>query len=217
MKQSWLLLALTPFFVACASVHPGYDGMAVDNKIPMKISAQTVGKNAEDDSFQLVEVTLENTSSKWVKISTGRVLIADKAAEEISLVVGNDLRDWAKAVANRDRIEAQNDGVLMASLVSAGALATALSKDKTVRSIGAISSAGGVGMAAHRVYNASLRDAEGVEQNPEDYITSPVSIPGKLFQRRWLVLNKPAGQLVRTLVVEFETATGEKDTYVVGL
>ena len=217
MKHVLLALVCLPFLASCATVHSEYAGMAAENKLPLKLSATTVGDTAQEDSFQLVEITMENTSDKWVKVTSGKVLIGEAAANDISVMVGNDLRDWAKAVSNREKIKSQNDGVLMASLLTAGAVASVASGDRTVQAAGNLSQAVGYGMIADRLYSGMMRDAMGVAQTPEDYVTAPVNIPGKLFQRRWLVLNKPAGQLVRTLVVEFETTTGEKDIYVVGL
>lgn len=53
----------------------------------------------------------------------------------------------------------------------------------------------------------------GNKDAPDQHLYTAFAIPAKMFQRRWLLLNKPVGTLIKDLVVDLETADGERARY----
>ncbi len=214
-------IAFASQFIACASTHPGNEGVSLksDSHLPLKISAQTI-ENAEGESFQLIEVTLENTSENWVKINRSRVVISNPAETQISVVLGQDLNDWAQAMQLRFQKDEHNKKLLQLGLVTAGAIAVAAGSKNNDANLAAAGSAAVLGTYAWAVTDVIRQAYKKVEQSekvPDNHIYRPLSVPGKMFLRRWVLLNKPAHSLVGTLVLDLETLDGEKNTYAIKL
>ena len=215
MSKMILTLLAALFLVACASTHPGTSGQsqAPQPKIPLKLSAQNIDEE-ESDAFQLIEVTLENTSDRWVKISKVQYLIQDPDTSKLSVVLGQDLSDWAQASANKRKVEMHNRQMVQAGLVGLGAVAMASSgKNSDMGVAGALMTTGTYGWVLSDAIRADLRNAEGVKQVPANHLYHPASVPGKMFLRRWILLNKPSDSVVKVMRIEIETIEGEKETY----
>lgn len=216
-----LILTLSATMIACATTHPGMEGKSVNATptIPLKISARTV-ENQSKGAFQLVEVTLENTSDDWVRIDHSEVLINDPAESKVSVVMGDDLKVWAEAVITKEKQEAHNKAMVQTGILAAGTAAAVLGAgrgDRGLATAGAAAMVGTYAWAAADVISASVDAAQGVKKVPETHLYKQVSIPGKMYLRRWVLMNKPADRIIQRVALQFETVDGTKDVYVVPL
>ena len=205
---------------ACASTHPGKKGYSLKGTtIPIKISAQNIDYDPKG-AFQLIEVTLENPSNDWVKIAHTEVVIANPAESKISVVLGKDLKYWAEAMNERYKIKQHNQEMLQTGLLAAGAVAAVAGvKDgnSNLASAGAGLMTATYGWAVADVISTKIDLAEQSDKSPENHLYHPFSLPSQLFLRRWILINKPVGQHVNKLVIEFETVEGEKDLYEISI
>jgi hypothetical protein len=196
--------------MACASTHPGKLGVAKSgDSLPLKISGETVSVGS---SYQLVEVTFENLDQDWLRISKTEVVIKNPAASKLSIVTGQDLKDWATAMDLQQKMEMQNRQTAQSGLILAGAVLSG-SSNKDVATAGALAGVGGVAWAVSDAIKYSLREAEGTKAVPENHLYHPFAVPGKMFNRRWVVVNIPPGQELANLLLEVETVDGKKGTY----
>jgi hypothetical protein len=213
------LSGLIPFLISCASTHPGSMGQSLTPhskfELPMIVSASTIDRAAEE-SFQLVEITIENKSGKWLRIHKARVVMDQETSQSMSVVLGQDLKDWADAMKLRLQKDQHNKQMLQAGLMTAGAVAAASgsqSNNSNLASAGVIVLAGSYVWAVSDVISSSLRNAESVDKVPQNHLHQPFSVPGKMFLRKWILFNKPPMSIIRSLVIDFETVEGEKGTY----
>lgn len=222
MKNRFIfVLGFTGFLMACATTHPGNQGQSLnkDSRLPFKISAQTI-EESQEESFQLIEVTLENTSENWLKVNRSQIVIDNPAESKLSVVLGKDLKDWAQAMSLRLQKDEHNKQLLRLGLTAAGAVAMGVGSkndDSALVAAGALTVVGTYAWAVTDVIRQSYQAAEQSEKVPENHIYQPFSVPGKMFLRRWVLLNKPYKSVVNNLVLELETVQGEKDTYEIKL
>lgn len=52
---------------------------------------------------------------------------------------------------------------------------------------------------------------------PKDHISTPFSVPGRMFLRRWFLLNKPLNKKISVLPLEITLEDGTKAIYTVNL
>ncbi len=202
---------------ACATIHPGVKVPPKSETLPLAISAQTL-EGRPSETFQLVEVTLENVAPTWVKVDKSEVVIDHPETSKVSLVVGKDLVDWAKAMELRSNQENHNKNMWQLGLVGLGAI-TALTSPIGSDSQKAGLAAAGVGTGWMAVDSVDKSHKKGTRVNhvPDNHLCEPFAIPGKMYLRRWVLINKPVGTMLDKLVVRFETVDGEKETYVLQL
>lgn len=210
-KLQFLIMPLAFFVMGCATTHPGNVGKSIkaSSPIPIKISAQSVD-GSYDDTYQLIDVTIENMSERWVKINSAQVVISNPA--ELSVIKGEDLRHWSQAMRFKLEKDQHNAEIAQAVILTGGVIA-AHSNDSATSAAGSIATLGVLGWAVADAVNFSYRKATQAGAFPENHLYSPFSIPGRLFTRRWVVLNKPLNVEVQKLVIEVETISGEKDVY----
>lgn len=209
-------------FVGCASVHPGHKALT-SNKVPpvlpIVVSAESVEKS-QNATFQLVEVTIENKSESWFRVKSSKVIINNPSESGISVIVGNDLKDWGKAMAFKNKMDKHNSDMALGGLATAGTVAlVAGAKNNNSNLV----NAGGAAILTSELWgltdivNESLRTAEGVQTVPENHLYHPFSVPGKLFIRKWVLLNKPINKEINKIVLEIESNDNERETYEVTL
>jgi hypothetical protein len=190
-----------------------------NNNINLAVSAESVGDAA--DSFELIYVTFENKGDRWIKIEDVEVPIEPKDIDKISVVVGKDLTDWASAVEEREKLRQHNKEVALASVAAVGAVAAiATSKSesntgKAVNATGGALVAGALSYALVDTISNSRTIANSPKKVPENHIYQPFSVPGKLFIRKWLLINRPSGMKIDELVLSVKTIDGERERYVV--
>lgn len=224
MKIKFLLLLTFGIlnFVGCASVHPGHKAVTSNNAppvLPIIVSANNI-ESSKNSTYQLIEVTIENKSGSWFRAKSSKLIINNPSESGVSVIVGNDLKDWGKAMAFKNKMDKHNNDIAMGSLAAAGTAALIAGADNNNSNL---TKAGSVAILSAEVWglteviNESLRNAEGVQAVPENHLYHSFSIPGKMFVRKWLLLNKPIDKVVNKLVLEIESNDNEKDTYEVTL
>ncbi len=219
MRKKYLTIPLTLITLACASTHPGQLGQSIykENKLPLKISAKEI-KYGGRDNFKLIDMTLENTDEKWLRISKARVITEETPG--VNVVLGKDLYLWAEAALNQAQINAQNRNMVLGVLLLAGSAALIAShrqghSDSTLAAAGATAAGSAVVINAVDEITTAKRKAEESKRITEDHLYSPTAVPGKMFLRRWVLINKPSATPLHKVLVEFETEEGVKDTYAV--
>jgi len=214
------LFTASVLMMACASTHPGKLGRTDSgsaSKLPLVISAKLIN-NSDSEAFELLEVTLENTSDKWLRLNQSEVVITGDMTSQLSVVVGQDLRTWAEAAALREKVDRQNKDVLQTGLILGGAIAMAGSgKNKSLGDAGALMALGGYSWVVADAVNNSINKAEGIESVPENHLYRPVTIPGKMYLRRWVLINKPSDKKLQSVTLRFKNIEGDEDTYVIPL
>jgi hypothetical protein len=218
MKQIKLLL-LTAMISACATTHPGNMAKSVNNNkdLPLIVSAETVDGDL-NGAFQLVDITFENGSDKWIKVNSAHVVL--ETPSDFSVVTGPDLQDWGKAMSFEINKQQHNKAVAENAILIGGTAAAVVgskTNNPGLTTAGALVTLGVFGWAVADVVNSSYSKATQAGTFPENHLSHPFSVPGKLFMRRWVLLNKPSKSMLKKLVIEVETITGEKDTYEVAI
>lgn len=221
MKSSNLIWLLAGLLISCASIHPGKMGSTLSAKpvLPLKISANNI-EEGSNSSLQLVEITLENTSDNWLKLNKTEVVFNPSEISKMSIVVGRDLKDWAKALAEKEKIEKHNSELAQLGLVGAGAVVSVAggnNRSSTAMAVGSTAMLAGYSWVLTDAISQAYINANSVDKLPENHLYNPASVPPKMFLRRWVLLNKPAGMDVNLLVVQFETVEGEKENYEINL
>lgn len=210
------------FLSACASTHPGLEAQVLKSDTSITLSAQSVDVR-ENDAFQLIEVTLENVSDGWVRIEKADVIINPNITDKVSVVVGDDLKSWANAMKFRLNKEQHNAALGQIALVAAGSVAAAASGNSnsntadTAAAVGAAAVLGGYAWATVDTIKAVYRNVEGVDSTPENHLYAKMSIPPKMFIRRWVLLNKPSNGYVNKVIIKVKTVEGTEGLYAINL
>ncbi|OFZ29328.1 MAG: hypothetical protein A2622_07890 [Bdellovibrionales bacterium RIFCSPHIGHO2_01_FULL_40_29] len=213
-----LVIGLAAFLYSCASTHPGKEGHALDGKarLPIKISAEILDENAKDP-FQLIEVTFENTSDEWLRITKNSVIIDNPADSRVSVVLGQDLIDWASAIELRQKKEQHNKELLQAGLIIGSALVGGANKNNSVGTAAGVTMVATSAWVVADTIRMQIKKVEGINKVPDTHLNHSVMIPGQTFARRWVLLNKPANTKINRLVVQTETIDGQKEVYDIDL
>lgn len=213
-KSITLITLISGLLISCASVHSGKIGSSSNkaSTLPAKISAVALESSPKNDNFQLIQVTIENTSEDWLRIEKIRAILPNPADSKVSAVMGQDLVNWAEAQKAQGAVNEYNNSLAQATLMGAGLLAS-FSGNSAVATAGDVALLGGVGWATTSGIKNDLKTAEGVVKVPENHLYAPVAVPAKMFQRRWILLNKPPTSYFATLVIEVQTVEGLKETY----
>jgi hypothetical protein len=216
-----ILFIFANLVISCATTHPGQiANQLTSHNFPIKVSARTIENRAIDtfkESFQLIEVTFENTSEAWFKIHSNHILIDDPANSHLSVVLGNDLASWANAMKFQMKKDQYNEELALGTLSAAASVAILSSNNRnsSAFALGSIALAGTSIWAVSDALVASYDSATQVEKIPENHLYKACSIPARMFVRRWVLLNKKSNTRINNLAFELETIEGEKETYFV--
>lgn len=211
--QLSLLLTSAVFTASCASTHEGNVGQSVGGTTinGMVLSAANI-ENNKKVPFQLIEVTIENTSDDWLRIHQTQMYVADPAQSKISAVVGPDLKAWAEAKRFQLLKDRHNDEIAQSALLLGGSVLATNSKDGSgAQAAGALMAVGSAAWIVTDAIQYSLAQATQSEKVPENHIFHSATVPGKSFIRRWLLVNRPSGVQLRNVVLLIETVDGKKE------
>ena len=212
-----LLVAIELSLVGCATTHPGFKGKSLSKgeRLPLVVSGKSIDSGA-GQPFQLVEVTFENTSDDWLRVSKTELVIANPAESKLSVVLGKDLSDWAEAKRFQLQKDEYNKELVQSGVMVAGATAVMVgthNKSSAVAGLGALAVLGSVGWAVSDAISSSYHHATETNKAPDQHLYQSFSVPGKLFLRRWILLNKPSDKIINKLVFELETVEGARESY----
>lgn len=211
--KAFLALILSCFLLSsCATTHPGNLGSSNGKaNFPLKMSARTIDFEV-DSPFQLVEFTFENTSKDWLKLTNTKVVIDNPTASKVSVVLGNDLLSWAEAVQAKNQKDNYNKEIWQTGLFGLGTIG-ALSGNKDAAVAGVAVMIGTSIWAATDAYAGKYKTATGVDTKPKSHLYEDMSIPGTMFFRRWVLLNKPAGTAVKKIILQLEDVNNNRGLY----
>lgn len=220
MTQKIILMFATLVALGCASTHPGKEAMPLNGQkdLQMKISVLPVEQEVKS-SFEMFEITIENLNDDWLRIDK-TTLLTDPAASKVSVVVGDDLKSWAEATTNKKNMDNHNKDMAIVGTAAAGTLlmvAGGVSKSDNVAAAGAVTYLAGVAWAATDTISSARDQSMGVRKVPSSHIYESFAVPGKMFLRKWILVNKPSGLIMNNLVLQFETVSGEKSIYEIKL
>ena len=209
-KTALCLLALS-FLFSCAHTHTGPVGRSVTrNPIDgMAMSARNV-QNDQDESFQMVEITIENTTDDWLRIHKTNLYVTDPAKSKISAVVGSDLKSWAEAMEYKRKRDQYNKGLAQTALIIGGAILGS-SSDNTTAVVGGAMMVGSAAWILTESLQFNYNQATNTEKVPENHVFREAAIPGKSFIRRWILINRPSKTKLATIVLEVETVDNKHD------
>lgn len=211
LKTTVVILGIA--LVGCASTHPGMMGTSKLNVLPLKVSAETIGDSS--GAFQMLEITLENTSDDWVRVTEAEVLIPP-SENKLSVVVGQDLKDWASAMEAKASVARHNQDMTTLGVIAAGFLA-GFSNDPIVSTIGGAAVVGGAGASVANDLSRAKKNVTKVQLVPETHLMHPFSVPGTLPMKRWVLINKSSKVYLHRLAFSVTTIDGKKDIYEVEL
>ncbi len=183
------------------------------------VSGTTLDEN-NSESFSMISLTFENKNEEWMRFDRIEVLIDEDAAKYVSVVKGKDLLDWASAMESRERLKRQRDEVAQLSLAALGAataVVAAHNNDANAAYAGLGVMAGTQGWAISDALRYRKDWAQNPSAVPSEHVTTPFAVPGKMFLRRWLLLNKPSSKSVSVLPLALHTVDGRRQVVMVKL
>jgi hypothetical protein len=213
--KNLLSLLMLGLLTSCASTHPGK--IANTNKetsaIPLVVSVKNIEANS-DEAFQLVEVTFENKSDKWLRIDKAKMVLDPNNKDNLSVVHGSDLSSWANAKLFELKKDKHNKAILQTLLLTGGAVAVHATDNTAAQVAGLTAMVGTTVWAVGDQIISARNYAQGADHIPNDHLEKSFSVPGKMFTRRWILFNKPSGQLLTKFVIEVKTIEGQGEVYV---
>lgn len=214
--KTWLLIPIIGLLLsACATTHPGNLASHVsgDHIEGMSISAEELSDPSKE-AFSMISITVENKSNGWLRVEKAEVLIDEATAKLVSVVVGKDLEDWASAMETRAKAEEHNTSMAQLGLAAVGAVVTVAGAANNDRGT-AIAGLGILGASQAWVVGdaitSSRRRANNAQALPVNHLYSPFSVPGQMYMRRWILLNKPVGKRLASLPIAITTVDGKRE------
>ncbi len=213
-RLSILLCLLLP---ACATVHPGKKATALHGKSDdhLIVSCEA-NEEASSKAFAMVQCTFENTSDQWMRFSGGEIVL-DTNETKLSVVVGEDLQTWADSMMQQKAMDYYNRE-LAKSTIAAGGLIIAATTDSKDMAIAGLATVGAV--AAYDVvseYAAAKTKATSPDWVPKSHLNSAFALPGGLFARKWVLLNKSGDSKLNNLVIRVKSLDGNSEDYLVAM
>lgn len=222
MKIRLLIFLLSALnFIGCASVHSDHkavhkEGDQIDGLI---VSAEELTDPSEE-AFSMITVNFENKTDHWMRIDKVDVIIGKDLADKVSVVLGQDLVDWSSAMEARAQVERHNRQMTQLSLAylgAAAAMAGAYDRDRTTTIAGAASVSASQVWVISDAIRSSRKIADNPKTIPQNHLNRRFSVPGKLFLRRWVLLNKPVGVRITELPLKITMVDGRTTTMLVNL
>ena len=147
----------------------------------------------------------------WVRIEAVELDMDAETAKSFSVVMGQDLQDWATAYQERLAMDKHNRELAQIAIGSAGALAALTGASKSNNSL-AYAGLGTMAAADIRAVSDVINGSRSAAMNPkfipDQHLYHPFSVPGTMFLRRWVLVNKPADKMIKVLALKVKTVDG---------
>lgn len=186
------LLALT---VACATAHNGNYATAQnspDGKLtPSKILVSGGENNSLSDKFfSNIDLTFENQSSKWVRVSKVTLDFGSAAANKgIAIPVGKDLQAWAESAQRRKAQEDYNTAMVLSSIAAMGTIASVGSADRNTRNLGRAGALAAGSALTVQATKGTLDNLQLAKLVPDSHLLSDgFVIPPGMNTKKWVTL-----------------------------
>ncbi len=215
LKRLCFATASLALLANCASKHPGRRAAPIlgESQTLEKIvvSAKRVS-HLPTKSFELIEITIENTGDGWQRFSGGEVVLA-ASEKNLSVVVGEDLVTWQESYNEIVKLQDFNSQIATGTLALAGAAVALSSKDRNTRALGLATAAAATGAHATNEFLEDRTKVTSPDWVPETHLHKSFSVPGGLFTRRWILLNKPSGISIEDLVIRLHSLDSQSYAY----
>lgn len=220
-------LVIAIYLQGCASIHSGQFAQPVDSA---GVAEKTIGhstglglivsgkenENFSNRFFGNIDLTFENTSSKWIRIKKVVLEFSDpKINQAVRIPVGADLVAWSEATQQRNAVRDANTALALGTIAAIGAGTAALANDNNVRAAGAtLGAVGAGGLSIHgiRAVNSQLELARFV---PKSHILSDdFVVPPGLHAKKWVTLYVPEPEkipFVQELYISYTTDDGKTE------
>lgn len=210
-----LILISLLIVTSCASVHPGKYGDELHNKRKDEIilSAEKVS-NYSDPTLYFISVTLENKSDKWLRIKSAEFSCGEECNQKVSVIVGNDLTDWAKSKRHQMAIDSYNSELFRGVLMAGGLVMANVSNNEGTQAAGAVIASVGVGATVVNSISTETTKLENPQWVPAEHIYSPTNVPSSLFTKKWILVNHPKDFKMKSFLLRLKTVDDEELVYV---
>lgn len=217
-----MLLPLLLF--GCASIQDAHVATPVDEQGNLAKDARTrsglviSGEELSDyasSNFGLVEITIENRSSEWLRLS--RIALYFGGPEQnaaVYLPTGSEISAWYSATLQRNDIRASNSASVLEALFLLGETAAvigAVSGKPAVSAAGGATALGALTISAVDAQAERVSSVEHVEALPSTHLLAlPFSVPPGLFTKRWVLLNtRDTGTpCLRQVLLDYDVQSG---------
>ena len=163
----------------------------------LKVSVEK-NSSLSTKNFWVLEYSIENTGSEYKRYDKINITI-DKAIEnEVKVVVGQDLVNWAEGIKNKIEKDNYNLNLFLGSMSTIAASSAAISKDPQYSKAAMTVAAAGYGTLAVNQFiqirdgikNTNKSDTRGLIPG-NHVLATPVSVPPNLFLKRFAVFYIP--------------------------
>jgi hypothetical protein len=220
MKRFFTLIITFVFLVGCASTHPGRKATEISRLNDLSLSISSVHNQEYSDPTNIfLDLVIENNSSSWIHIDRIDVDFPGAGNAPHNIIVGDDLGAWAQSYAVRKKQKETNANLGVAGLILAGTImmvAAIGGKDGVnsgLATLGAGTTLGGAGLAAHKDLKDKKTAAEKANAVPETHLFAPVTIPSNGVSQRWILVNTPAKIIATHMRVRIHTVEGGEAVY----
>lgn len=209
------LIALS--MIGCASKELPLKATSLNSTEAYKlnISAEIV-EEYSDPYNVLLQINMENTGGNWARIDEAALDLSNVDGLPYNIIVGNDLRDWAKAKADLISYKEQNQNMALLGANAAGAalfIAGALSKNDGLTMAGATIYGASVVAGISNELEAQKNSVHRTRIVPESHLYSQYSVPSMGLVKKWILVNVPKGRIAKFGTLKLKTIEGEELNY----
>jgi hypothetical protein len=167
--------------------------------------------------FGYMNFTFENTSDSWVTIKKVNIDFEDPILnKEVVFPMGSQIASWAKAVQEKNAVEAANTAMLLGALTVAGGITGVAAGDRDVRAAGAVGAIGASTLMTATAIQTAADYDKLARSVPESHLLSGTfDIPPGLHTKKFLLVytKRPyAIPFVEYMTIHYETADGKSET-----
>ena len=181
----------------------------------------SIDEQLSTDRFLVVQMHFQNNQEEWMRVREVEIVpSSEEEARGVHIILGQDLKAWARGTEERIAIESHKfHAVTAAILVAAMAAAVLTAKNgdlnasKNLLYVGLGASAVGSGKQLYDRVRALNRGG----MIPENHILASFSVPPGMISRHWVVLEKPPKMELKNLSLKLTSLEGEATSYKVAL
>jgi hypothetical protein len=213
-----LLFALT--LSSCASYQSGNAVMHISGDHPENTPLTGyIDETYSSASYTLLQFQFGNETTEWKRIKNIKLDMLTPNGKKAQVVLGQDLNDWADAIAHKVAVDQHNRAVVLGSIAAAGAV-LAVSGPKTnsrQTKAGLALMSGTIAVQNIGDYVSRLDDLQRAQIIPRGHLYSPISIPAGLVVKRWIVLKIERGDIPNKIHFEVTYSDNKKAKYELSL
>lgn len=221
MKKTAIIALCAVFMSACASTHPGTKGTHVRGarSVPLIVSAEKQDAWSTDH-YTFVTFTVENDSDDMLRVKNSEMDLGSGARRAGSVIVGQDLVEWAKAHEAEMERSQHNKKVAQNALLVGGlgvGILGAATHAPSLAILGLGAAAGGAGWSIVSGMRAGIRNAKNPKKVPREHVYAPFTVPAGMIVRKWAVIQHPRSREIKRVNLSLKLVQGVEETYAIAL